>query len=148
MGSRGGRRNLASQSHKRSPGSPDSPARSDIGLTRTNEASIHRGFRGTSDHACRPSLREASPPGCREALLAERCDEAHEDKPGTNPDDKPGEEVVEQDSETHADKHSADEGGTAIGVATSWISSRSNCIHPSGPRSRVSLVAGLRRHAG
>jgi hypothetical protein len=36
-------------------------------------------------------------------LLADRRDQAHEDEPGADPNEKPGEEVVQQDSKTYAD---------------------------------------------
>jgi hypothetical protein len=36
-------------------------------------------------------------------LFTERCDEGHEDEPGADPDDEPGEEVVQEDSKTHPD---------------------------------------------
>ena len=59
--------------------------------------------------------------GC---LLAERGDEAHENESGPDSDQEPGKEVVQQDAEADAHEDSANEGGTAVGVTTSWISAR------------------------
>jgi hypothetical protein len=70
--------------------------------------------------------------------LAERRDEPHEDEPGADPDDKPGEDVVQEDSKSQADKDPADEGRPALGVAPSWVSSRSYGVHRKPPPRRSS----------
>ena len=76
-----------------------------------------------------PGLGAAATAPYADALLAERSDEPHEDQPGADPDEEPGEEVVQQHSKTQADKDPADEGRPAVGVASSWVSSRSYCVH-------------------
>ena len=111
-------------------------------LTRLQKAFAHRGFRETSDHACRRS----APPGDAPAEVPSPLTTASmpgwtpiEDEPGADPDEEPGEEVVQEDSKTQADKDPADEGGPAVGVTSSWVSSRSHCVH------RTHLVGHRRR---
>ena len=53
-----GSRRLARRWHEHSPKS----CRSDIDLTRLRKASVHQGFRATSDHACRRSTTGHPPP--------------------------------------------------------------------------------------
>jgi hypothetical protein len=36
-------------------------------------------------------------------LLSERCDHAHQNESGAEPDQQPGEEVAEEDAEPYAD---------------------------------------------
>jgi hypothetical protein len=51
-------------------------------------------------------------------LLAERRDEAHQDESGTDPYNEPGEDLVEEDAETCADKDPADEGRAESGTSS------------------------------
>ena len=57
-----GRRGLARRSHERLPKSHEGSFRSDIDLTRRQKPFARRGFRATSDVACRRSLRRDRPP--------------------------------------------------------------------------------------
>jgi hypothetical protein len=79
-------------------------------ISTTNEADVSRPIAAAT--VTFRSLEITRPLG----LLAERRDEPHEDQPGTDPDDEPGKEVVEQDAETCADEL-LKRGSTAITLA-------------------------------
>jgi hypothetical protein len=88
----------------------------------------------------------------RALLLPDRGDERHQDEAGSDPDQKPGAEVAEQDAKPNADKDPADKCRAAVRVATSGRRRSINRVrHRSSSqvgRGRIPQAAGYSLPAG